>query len=76
MKLEHRPEETAEGPGQGSRRHELGENSHEEAWRCQGLLTDDSLVQEGQLWPFLLLVVGSGVLVTKIGEVRKLVKRG
>lgn len=58
------------GPGHGARCHELREN---DPWRCQGSVTD-ILVQEGQLWPFLTLVVGSGVLVTKIGEARKLVK--
>ena len=73
VKLENRPEEMAEGHGRGSRWHELGENKCEEAWRHQGLVAD-TVGQKGQLWPFLLLAVGSGILVTKIGKARKLVK--
>lgn len=73
MKLENRPEEKAEGHGRGPRWHELGEHKCEEAWRHQGLVAD-VVGQEGQLWPFLLLAVGSGILVTKIGKARKLVK--
>ena len=29
---------------------------------------------KGQLWPFLLLAVGLGILVTKTGKARKLLK--
>lgn len=71
MQLEHRPEEMAEGHGRGAQSRELRQN-HREKPPGAGAVVTHMPRQGGQLWPFLRLAVGAGVLVT-IGEARKLV---